>query len=423
MWRRAAILRSAAASCMEDAGHRDCNGEWSMRFVRLRRSYRLGVVGVAATYVVLAVWLGLQGASLGARTFGVALSPMSSASATALLSALATGMIAFTGIVFSLAFVALQFGTTAYGPRIVAELQRTRLAAHAVGLFTGTFLYALMAIRTVDLGGAPGINAPVVGVAMIWLLASVIMSIAILPRVASLSIGQVLAGLGRHGREAAARVYPPADAGASPARVGTSATDDAFVRQIVAHEGDPRYILGLDVRGLVAEAEAVGGVVEIPHAIGEAVIPGERIAVVRGAHSLVADVRLRKAVWLGIQREIDNDPAFALRLLVDAAIRALSPAVNDPTTAVEALHQIHALLREIGRGQLDIGRVADRRGRVRLVFAAPTWEELVSLALSEIHQYGRESGQVKERLRDLVQGLMAELPAERHAALRRFARS
>jgi uncharacterized membrane protein len=94
-----------------------------------------------------------------------------------------------------------------------------------------------------------------------------------------------------------------------------------------------------------------------------------------------------------------------------------SPAINDPTTAVLALDQIHYLLREVGIRRLDTGVVKDRGGNVRLVYATPDWEDFVQLRLTEIRQYGANSVQITRRLRALLENLTQSLPPRRIAAL------
>ena len=114
---------------------------------------------------------------------------------------------------------------------------------------------------------------------------------------------------------------------------------------------------------------------------------------------------------------MEQDPAFAFRIVVDIALRALSPAINDPTTAVLAIDQIHHLLRKVGLRQLDTGVVRDRTGRVRLVYRTPDWEDFVELAVTEIRQCGADSVQVARRLLAMLENLLASLPPTRKGAL------
>jgi uncharacterized membrane protein len=110
-------------------------------------------------------------------------------------------------------------------------------------------------------------------------------------------------------------------------------------------------------------------------------------------------------------------PAFAFRMLVDVAIKALSPAVNDPTTAVQSLDRIEGLLHYAAAKHLSTGIFTDRHGAVRLVYPAPTWEDLVELALDEIRAFGAGQYQVVRRLRALLDALIADVPERRQPAL------
>jgi uncharacterized membrane protein len=389
------------------------------RFSRTRRARSSGIGAVAAAWVALALWLGWSGASRIDAWLGPLPARMSASAITAMLSAVASGMIAFTGVVFSLAFVGLQFGSSTYGPRFFAELGGGRSLAHAVGVFTGTFVFALMAIHAVDVRGGGGVPLSIPWLSLAWLLASVGVAVLLLPRVARLSIGSVLAEVGERGCASVARVYRSThDETATPPRDPRAAERWPHLhRRRIMHHGAPMYVVGLHVAQLVDEARRVGGLVEVPHRIGGIVEPGDALAVVHAAGGSISERRIRRAVWLGVERRTENDPAYALRLLVDAAIRALSPAVNDPTTAVDALDRIQAILAAMGRARLDVGRIVDDAGAVRVVFRVPTWDDLVELGLSEIAQYGHQSGQVQARLRRLVDDLVDRLDSSRRAAL------
>jgi uncharacterized membrane protein len=120
---------------------------------------------------------------------------------------------------------------------------------------------------------------------------------------------------------------------------------------------------------------------------------------------------------LGDERTIDDDPAFALRTLVDVGIKALSPAVNDPTTAVQSLDRIEDLLRYAAAKHLSIGIVTDRHGAVRLVYPTPIWDDLVELGLDDIRAFGAGQYQVARRLRALLDTLLTELPEKRRPPL------
>jgi uncharacterized membrane protein len=123
---------------------------------------------------------------------------------------------------------------------------------------------------------------------------------------------------------------------------------------------------------------------------------------------------------MGRERTFEQDPKYAIRLLVDIAIKALSPAINDPTTAVQALDQIEDLLLRLGRRQLQVGTARDADGAPRLVIPGPTWEDFLMLAFDEIRFCGATSVQIMRRMRALISDLISALPKERHPALRHY---
>ena len=108
---------------------------------------------------------------------------------------------------------------------------------------------------------------------------------------------------------------------------------------------------------------------------------------------------------------------ISFRILVDIAIKALSKAINDPTTAVLAIDQLHRLLRSAGTRNLRTDQILDRAGNLRVIFRTPNWEDFVHLAFSEIRFYGAENMQIARRLREMIVNLTDTLPAQRHSAL------
>jgi uncharacterized membrane protein len=167
-------------------------------------------------------------------------------------------------------------------------------------------------------------------------------------------------------------------------------------------------------------ARPVGAVIEVTVAIGDSVMEMAPLLRVYGASVKLDERALREVFELGEERTFEQDPKYAIRLLVDIAIKALSPAINDPTTAVQALDQIEDLLSRLGRSQLEIGHFPDKDGVVRVAVPFPQWEDLLRLALDEIRYNGASSVQVMRRMMALVKGLLVLLPAERHPELQHW---
>ena len=339
----------------------------------------------------------------------------------AFLSAVSSGMMAFTGIIFSLLFVLLQFGSTAYTPRIVAILGRNRVLFRAGGVFTGTFIYSLMALRGVgDIHGERTGMLTIV-VAFAWLLASVFMLVRLFQSLEDLTHTNVLYMLGDAGQREGERIYAPwtSEMAAKEGSCGFVPRDPPT--QIVVHRGEPQYVLALDIEELVTLAERSDAVFRIPLAPGDAVSATAPLVLVYARGAPPRESELRRAILLGRERTLEQDPKYAIRLLVDIGIRALSAAINDPTTAVQALDQIESLLVILGNRTLEIGRVHDRAGELRLVYDATTWEDYLDLAVAEIQQSGENSIQVQRRLAALFTFLAHRVPDFRRPAVARLA--
>ena len=130
-------------------------------------------------------------------------------------------------------------------------------------------------------------------------------------------------------------------------------------RRVVLHPGRSEIVLAVDLPTLVALATRSGGVIEFAPQVGDFVATDEPLFVLYGGAVTLDDQRLRATVAFGSERTLEQDPMFAFRILVDIALKALSPAINDPTTAVLAIDQVHRLLRVVGQA------AAARRNRRR----------------------------------------------------------
>jgi uncharacterized membrane protein len=157
----------------------------------------------------------------------------------------------------------------------------------------------------------------------------------------------------------------------------------------------------LDVGTLLAQAQHAQGVIVLTCAVGDTLVEGESLLRVEGAKAPLPETGLLQAIHVAMERTFDQDPKYPIRLLVDIAIKALSPAINDPTTAVQTIDQIEDLLRRLGQCELDVRHVRDPGGTLRVIFPVPTWEDYLELSFDEIRQYGAGSVQVMRRLRPL----------------------
>ena len=187
----------------------------------------------------------------------------------------------------------------------------------------------------------------------------------------------------------------------------------------VANAGTSGIVLAVDLEGLVAQARHANGMIEFVPQVGDFVAVDEPLFRLYGGASAIDDRQLRAAVALGSERTLEQDPTFAFRILVDIAIKALSPAINDPTTAVLAIDQLHRLLRLVGLRHVSREEICDEAGELRLVFRTPNWEDFVHLTCTEIRHCGAGSIQIMRRMRSMLENLMQTLPPHRHAELRK----
>jgi uncharacterized membrane protein len=179
-------------------------------------------------------------------------------------------------------------------------------------------------------------------------------------------------------------------------------------------------VTSIDVQRLVASARMINGVILVECAVGDTLLLGTTILRAHGKAQAGVEEQLRTSVHLGEQRTFEQDPKFALRLLVDIAIKALSPAINDPTTAVQAIDQIEDLLRRLATCDLEACRAFDEDGILRVIYQMPTWEDYLALAFDEIRQFGSTSIQVMRRLRSALVELAGCIGSERAGAVRAY---
>jgi uncharacterized membrane protein len=225
----------------------------------------------------------------------------------------------------------------------------------------------------------------------------------------------MLAFTGEQGRRVIAALY--SEPGSNAAEDGHIGPPAAAITQELRHRGRPRTVQAIDTAALLKLASAADARVDVAVAIGDTVIASTPLLRVFGTGRPIEERRLTAAIQLGNQRTFEQDPQYAIRLLVDIAIRALSPAINDPTTAVQALDEIGDLLQRLGHSCLATAPICDAAGVARVVVPLPTWEDFLRLAFEEICAYGASSVQVMRRMNALVSELTIALPVKRRAAL------
>jgi uncharacterized membrane protein len=334
-------------------------------------------------------------------------------SAQTFLSTISSSMMTFTGLVFTITIVVLQLASQQFSPRVLRTFLRDRHSQFALGVFTATFAYALVILRAVRTDGSAG-GQFVPGIAVTVAFGLVMLSLGLfvdyIHHIAqSIRVSSITKSISDETRAAIADIY---DHEHTEAPVSLPAGAD--VVEVAAPKRG--LVTALNRDRLVELAHTHGAVVEIVPAIGDYVAEGSLLLRLHGGTAPDAHA-FGDQVGLGPERTMQQDPAFGFRQLVDIAERGLSPAMNDPTTAVQCLDEIHDLLRRLAPRPFPSGQRFGPAGDLRLAFPVTSWEGYVSLACDEIRLYGSESIQVHRRMRSMLADLLSVAPPERHEPL------
>jgi uncharacterized membrane protein len=321
--------------------------------------------------------------------------------------------IAFIVFTFSSLLVAIQVASGQLTSRIIAT---TLLRDSGIRISVALFVYALALAAGVK-GRVDVIPRSLVSLMAILGLSSVVVFLFLIDHAARLLRPVSIVGrIAQLGLKVFDDVYPNPTPSSAPMRAVEMLGPPA---RTVSHLGSSAIVIAVNLRALVAEAKRADVIIELAPRMGNFVARDDPLFLLRGDGAMDIDERkLRGQVAFGPERTIEQDSTFALRVIVDIAIKALSPAINDPTTAVLAIDQLQRLLRTAGNRNLHNERLFDSDGRLRVIFQTPNWDDFVHLTFSEIRQYGGESIQVVRRLRAMIENLLQSLPDPRLPALR-----
>jgi uncharacterized membrane protein len=336
-------------------------------------------------------------------------------------SSISSSMMSLTGLVFSITILVLQLAGNQFSPRALRTFLRDRLSQATLGIFLGTYVFALMGLRTVrgDSGGQDDGFVPffTVWVSVALVLLSIAVFVAFIHHIAqSIRVETVVERIAQETRGALMRMYP--DGLGEETRDPEEEVPHGPPTLVIPNPDKPGVIAAVDEETLLKAATEAKVVIRLRHQVGDFVPGGAPLFDVWGEVSKLDTRPLAEVVLLSRERSMRQDPAFGFRQLVDIAERALSPGVNDPTTATQALDQLHDLLRRLASRKFpDPCRRVD--GALRLVLPRPSWSDYVQLALEEIADYGRGSIQVRRHAERILDDLLETAPPFRRAALLR----
>ncbi len=330
------------------------------------------------------------------------------------LETIVTLNISFLVFTFGSLLVAIQVAGGQYTPRIIATtILRDNTIRFNVGYFVFTMLFTVRVLTRMGSETVHQFNTFIAGVLGLF---SIVVFLYLIDYAARfLRPVSIVQHVGESGISVLKNVYP--ESTTRPPSVETSRRPPSPDRT-VANLGTSGIVLAVDMAGLVNQAQQANGIIEFAPQVGDFVAVDEPMFRLYNGAGAIGDRQLRAAVALGSERTIEQDPTFAFRILVDIAIKALSPAINDPTTAVLAIDQLHRLLRLVGLRHLRGEEICDATGELRLVLRTPNWEDFVHLTCTEIRHCGAGSIQIMRRMRSMLENLMQTLPPHRHAELR-----
>lgn len=333
--------------------------------------------------------------------------------ARTVLDAIASSLITVTSLTFSLTVVTLQLASSQFSPRLLRTFTRDRFVHVTLALFLATFTYALTVLRTVRTSvGDQELFVPQVSVTFAFVLAltSVVGLVLFLAHLAQeIRVETMLRNVHKDATEAVHRVLPERDPQAPdrdqpPTRPATAA---------VVLAGDSGFFVRVDESELLEAAVDCDAYVVFDRHPGSALVEGTPVGVAWPRSGGVFDLddqkrllrRLSSAIFTGFERTAAQDAGYGLRQITDVAVKALSPGINDPTTAVHALGHSSALLCDIAGRDLGPRMLRDDEDRVRVVLSRPDLGDFIELAVAQPRIYGKADPFVLARIASLLHEL------------------
>ncbi|HEY0388133.1 MAG TPA: DUF2254 domain-containing protein [Gaiellales bacterium] len=325
--------------------------------------------------------------------------------ALAILGAVATSMVSLAALVLTITMVVVQLAMGQFSPRIVQPILKDRPSQLAIGIFVGTFAFAMLAMREVLMSGRGQVPGLTVVVAFLLVVVSIAVLVIYVHHIGrSLRVSALIELVGTGTRRVLDEAYPgddpehTADLGIIPA----------------PHSG---VLCHVDHDALVAAARSADCRLVVLAAVGEFVAAGSPLVRVEGDPRRL-DRDVTEALVLGLERTLEQDVAYGFRMLVDIAERSLAESpFLDPTTAVQAIDRLHDCLRHLAARPFPDGRHRDADGVVRLTTPAMSWDDYVHLSFDEIRRAGAESPQVARRLHAAIDDLLSAAPPDRRLVL------
>ena len=339
----------------------------------------------------------------------------SASTASTVLSAIVGSTAALTGFVVTVSVLVVQMATDTFSARYMRLWYRDRMLHVLLAMLVLTFTFSFTLLAGVEEASVPNVGITATGVLMsVDLFLFLFFLDRFIHRLRPVAVAALVARAGRQAFESLVHAARGPDA----PEIVREPFERADEPTLVVRSPRAGSIQALHGAGLVRFARAHGCTLVLDHAVGDFVPEGAAVMHVYGGDEAVrsSERRLHGMFALGVERTIEQDPAFAVRIMVDIAIKALSPAVNDPTTAVQVLNHLGDTLRLIGSTDLEPSP-SDRGRPARVLVPARGWQDFLALGVTEIREYGASSLQVVRRLRAVLEELHGSVRPEHRAAV------
>ncbi|ACF02321.1 conserved hypothetical protein [Rhodopseudomonas palustris TIE-1] len=323
--------------------------------------------------------------------------------ARAILSTIASSMITVAGLTFSITMLTLQLASSQFGPRLLRNFMRDRGNQLVLGTFISTFVYCLLVLRTVrGVEGSSFVPHLAVAFGVLMALASLGVLIYFIHHIASsIRIESLLTELASETRATIARMYPERlgrDAKETPEIFAQPSDFDVSSAPVTATRSG--YLQRIDVDMLMQLATENDLVLRVEAPPGRFVIGNDAILRMhpksRGTDEIIS--RLRSSFIIGEERTPDQDLHFSVRRIVEIAQRALSPGVNDPTTALYCIDRLREIFVLLAGRDLPSAQRVDKDGNLRVVTDVVTLDTLAGDTFSAVAHYGIEDSDVVQHL-------------------------
>lgn len=315
-----------------------------------------------------------------------------------MLGAVAGSMITVAGIVFSIVIVALSLASTQYTPRILRNFMRDQINQVVLGVFVGIFTYCIVVLRTIRGGDEAHVFVPSIAVmtGVLFALVGIGFLIYFIHHIAvSIQASSIVAAVYKEAIEVVDELFPHHLGENAPAEEIENLKDfSANSNWQTIRSTESGYIQNIDIEKLLDFTRERDAIVKMEHGIGEFVVAGAPLVSVTNATKTNGEKfdvgkettdKLNDIYSIDNFRTIDQDVAFGIRQIVDIIMKALSPGVNDTTTAVISIDYITAICSHLA-AHLFPSCFRFINGRLHVITKSPSFEDLIDLAFNQTRQ-------------------------------------